>query len=150
MRLRRQCGQRCGAAGRNCCGSETKRLHAVFEEYFEEYLQLEPLLATSIGDPRYNDRFVVDISPQGKAAAEKLHRDYLARIQAIDAARCPRQDRLSYEIFKSARERDLEGFRFPRELLPLNQFYSTTNTFVQLGSGDGCSHSRRCRTTTTS
>jgi uncharacterized protein (DUF885 family) len=95
------------------------------------------LLATSIGDPRYNDRFVVDISPQGKAAAEKLQRDYLARIQEIDARALSAQDRLSYEIFKSARERDLEGFRFPRELLPLNQFYSTTNTFVQLGAGDG-------------
>jgi uncharacterized protein (DUF885 family) len=117
--------------------SEAERLRSVFEEYFEEYLQLNPLLATSIGDPRYNDRFVVDISPQGKAAAEKLQRDYLARIQSIDARMLSGQDRLSYEIFKSARERDLEGFRFPRELLPLNQFYSTANTFVQLGSGDG-------------
>ena len=116
---------------------EAQRLRALVEEYFEEYLRLNPLLATSIGDPRYNDRFVVDISPQGKADAEKLQRDYLARIQSIDASALSGQDRLSHEIFRSARERDLEGFRFPRELLPLNQFFSTTNTFVQLGSGDG-------------
>ena len=55
--------------------AESKKLHAIFDEYFEEYLQQNPLLATSIGDPRYNDRFVVGISPAAIAAEQKLQRD---------------------------------------------------------------------------
>jgi uncharacterized protein (DUF885 family) len=118
-------------------GSAAQRLRAVFDEYFEAYLRQNPLQATSIGDPRYNDRFVVSISPGARAAAEQLARDYLARVKAIDATELSGQDRLSYEIFIAAREREIEGFQFPSELIPFNQFYSTPNTFVQLGSGKG-------------
>jgi uncharacterized protein (DUF885 family) len=117
--------------------AESQRLHAYFDEYFEAYLQQNPILATSIGDPRYNDRFVVDIAPASIAAEQKLQRDALARIQTFDRAVLPPQDQLSYDIFKSARERDIAGFAFPDELIPLNQFYSTPNMFVQLGSGNG-------------
>jgi uncharacterized protein (DUF885 family) len=117
--------------------AESKKLNAFFEEYFEAYLQQNPILATSIGDPRYNDRFVVGIAPDAIAAEQKLQRDALARIQTIDRSLLPPQDQLSYDIFKSARERDIAGFRFPNELIPMNQFYSTPNSFVQLGSGNG-------------
>ena len=117
--------------------AESQKLHAFFDEYFEAYLQQNPILATSIGDPRYNAMFVVDIAPDAIAAEQKLQRDALARIKTIDRSVLPPRDQLSYDIFKSARERDIAGFAFPDELIPLNQFYSTPNSFVQLGSGNG-------------
>ena len=117
--------------------AESKKLHAFFDEYFEAYLQQNPILATSIGDTRYNALFVVDIAPDAIAAEQKLQRDALARIKTIDRSLLPPRDQLSYDIFKSARERDIAGFAFPDELIPLNQFYSTPNSFVQLGSGNG-------------
>jgi len=117
--------------------AESQKLNSIFDEYFEEYLQQNPILATSIGDPRYNDRFVVGISPAAIAAEEKLQRDYLARLQTVDRAVLPAADQLSYDIFRTGREREIEGFRFPDELIPLNQFYSTPNSFAQLGSGNG-------------
>src|SRR6478735_4793392 len=48
-------------AGADTAAMASQLLHAVFDEYFEELLQLNPILATSIGDARYNDRFVVSI-----------------------------------------------------------------------------------------
>jgi uncharacterized protein (DUF885 family) len=117
--------------------AESVKLNRLFDDYFEAYLQLNPILATSIGDPRYNDRYVVSISPPVRAAREKLARDYLERIGTIDRSRLAGQDLLSYDVFKSAREREIEGFRFPDYLIPLNQFYSTPNSFAQLGSGSG-------------
>jgi len=117
--------------------AESRKLNAIFDEYFEEYLKQNPILATSIGDPRYNDRFVVGISPAAIAAEQKLQRDYLVRVQTVDRAALPAADQLSYDVFKSGREREIEGFRFPDELIPLNQFYSTPNSFAQLGSGTG-------------
>jgi len=117
--------------------AESRRLADLVDAYFEEQLKLNPLLATSIGDPRYNDRFEVTISPEWRARDEKVEREFLARIRAIDPSLLTGQDALTYEIFKSAREREIEGFRFPGHLIPVNQFYSVPNSFAQLGSGNG-------------
>jgi uncharacterized protein (DUF885 family) len=117
--------------------AESARLQRILDDYFEEYLKLNPILATSIGDPRYNDRYVVSISPAARAADEKLERDYLARIGTVDRSRLSGQDLVSYDVFKSGREREIEGFRFRDDLIPLNQFYSVPNSFAQLGSGTG-------------
>ena len=117
--------------------AESRKLADLVDAYFEEQLKLNPLLATSIGDPRYNDRFEVTISPEWRARDEKVEREFLERIRAIDPTRLTGQDALTYEIFKSAREREIEGFRFPGHLIPVNQFYSVPNSFAQLGSGNG-------------
>jgi uncharacterized protein (DUF885 family) len=117
--------------------AESAKLGRVVDDYFEEYLKLNPILATSIGDPRYNDRFVVSIRPDVRAADEKLERDYLARLGTVDRGRLPEADRITYDVFKSGREREIEGFRFRDDLIPLNQFYSVANSFAQLGSGNG-------------
>jgi len=117
--------------------SEAGRLQQLVDAYFEDYLALNPLVATSIGDRRYDDRFEVQISPQWRARSEQMQRDYLARLQQIDAGRLSGQDLLTYRVFETGRQRDLESFRFPSHLIPLNQFYSVPNSFAQLGSGNG-------------
>ena len=117
--------------------TEAAKQRQVFDQYFEELLQLNPLLATSIGDPRYNDRYEVQISPAWRARDEALQRNYLERIKGIDRSRLDGQDRISHDVFRSAREMEIAGFEFPDYLIPLNQFYSVPNTFVQLGSGNG-------------
>ena len=117
--------------------AESRKLNEIVEAYFEEVLKLNPLLATSIGDPRYNDRFEVTISPEWRTRSERLQRDYLERIRTVDPALLAGQDALTREIFLTGRQRDLEGFRFPGHLIPLNQFYSMPNSFAQLGSGSG-------------
>jgi uncharacterized protein (DUF885 family) len=117
--------------------AESRKLSEIVEGYFEEVLKLNPLLATSIGDSRYNDRFEVTISPEWRARAERLQRDYLERIGTVDPALLAGQDALTHEIFRTGRERDLEGFRFPGHLMPVNQFFSVPNSFAQLGSGNG-------------
>jgi uncharacterized protein (DUF885 family) len=117
--------------------TESRNLNALFDSYFEDWLQLNPMLATSIGDPRYNDRFEVSITPDWRARFERLQRGYLERIKGIDRDKLGAQERISYDVFKSARELEIEGLRFPDYLVPLNQFYSVPNSFVQLGSGSG-------------
>jgi uncharacterized protein (DUF885 family) len=112
-------------------------LQQLFEEYFEGRLLLNPTFATYIGDNRYNDRYVNNISPAWREAARALEMDALARVNAIDPGSLKRQDLLSYEIFKSDRQIALEDFDFPSHLMPINQFYSAPNGFVQLGSGTG-------------
>ena len=117
--------------------AEADKLQALVEAYFEEQLRLRPLLATSIGDRRYNHLYPVSIAPAYRAQVEQVERDYLARVQQIDASKLAGQDLLSWQVFQSAREREIEGFRYPQHLMPINQFYSAPNGFAQLGSGNG-------------
>ena len=110
-------------------------LQMVFDDYFERYLELNPLSASAIGDYRYNDRYTNSIGPEHLEATRAMHEQYLARLLQIDRSALSRQDRLSFDMFKLDRERSLEGFDYPGHLQPINQFYSAFNSFVQLGSG---------------
>ena len=110
---------------------------AMFEAYFEALLEQNPLLATSIGDPRYNDRYVVSISPENRAKAKALDERFLKQAKRLPARKLDAAHRLSLEVFISSRQRALAGYKFPGHLLPLNQFFSTPNNFAQLGSGSG-------------
>ena len=110
-------------------------LHALFDEHFERNLELNPIRATFIGDYRYNDRMANTNSPEYRAADQAMDEEFLRRLLEIDRAELDYQDQLSYDIFRISREQSLEGNQFPFHLQPINQFYSITNFFVQLGSG---------------
>ena len=116
---------------------ENKKLNELVESYFDEVLKLNPILATEIGDPRYNDQFPNSIGPEHLKKSENLEREFLAKIKAIDPSILKGQDLLTYEIFKRDREIQIEGYRFPGHLLPVNQSGSTPNFFALLGSGKG-------------
>jgi uncharacterized protein (DUF885 family) len=113
----------------------TQALHALFEEQFERNLELNPLSATFNGDYRYNDRMANSNSPEYIAKATAMDEEFLVRLLEIDREQLGYQDQLSYELFRINREQSLEGRQFPSYLQPINQFYSMTNFFVQLGSG---------------
>ena len=117
--------------------NSTDALHALFDEHFERNLELNPLRATFIGDYRYNDRMANSNSPEYIAAATAMDEKFLARLLEVDREQLSYQDQLSYDLFKIKREQSLEGNQFPFHLQPINQFYSMTNFFVQLGSGTG-------------
>lgn len=110
-------------------------LDELFEAYFEEILELNPLDATFIGDNRYNDRLANSLSPEYLETSRALERKYLAALLAIDNGDLNGQDLLSYEIFRLDRETSIAGERFPGELLPLNQTFSLANFFAVMGSG---------------
>lgn len=112
-------------------------LHALFDEHFERTLEMNPTYATSIGDNRFNDRLANSYSPDYIAASRAMDEEFLERLLAIDRSALEHQDRLSYDLFRANREVALEGYRFPSHLQPVNQFYSLTSSFVQLGSGAG-------------
>lgn len=107
----------------------------IFAAYFEKQLELNPILASSIGDDRYNDQFAITILPEWQARSLAVDEEYLQRIRAIDENLLEGQDLLSYQIFVYDLERNIEGAQYPSHLMPINQFYSTPNFFAQLGSG---------------
>ncbi len=112
-----------------------QRLDALFENYFEDNLRANPLLATYIGDHRYDDQLPNSIGPQYLADAHAMNQKYLAAIRALDPDSLSPADRISYDIFLYEREREARGERFPFHLLPINQAGSLLTVMPALGSG---------------
>jgi uncharacterized protein (DUF885 family) len=110
-------------------------LHALFERYFEDVLRLNPLLATYIGDHRYDDRLPNSIGPAYRAEVKALNERYLAEARAIDPAQLSPADRISRDIFVREREHERAAERFPDYLLPVNQAGGLLTTMPALGSG---------------
>jgi uncharacterized protein (DUF885 family) len=113
------------------------RLNQLYGEYWEENLVLSPLSATYAGDPRYNAELPNFLAPENLAQMRAFHQKYLERARAIGSNGLEGQDRLSYDIFVLNREKALEEFDYPEQLIPVNQFYNFANTVAQLGSGTG-------------
>ena len=115
--------------------SRAAQLDALYEEWFEANLRLNPLQATQNGDPRYNDQLPNVLGAEWRAATERLNRDFLTRAQGIGDAGLAGQDLLSYELFSRELAQEIEAASYPRHLAPLNQFYSFASLFAVLGSG---------------
>ena len=114
-----------------------QKLDSLAEAYFEATLPLNPLLATAIGDSRYNDLYTMGLAPDERARSRAIVDEYGERLQAIDRATLDEAHRITYDVFRRGLERQRLGERFPSHLVPLNQFFNFTATFVQQGSGTG-------------
>ena len=113
----------------------SEALHLLLEAYFEDRLRHEPMLATAIGDHRYDDRYPVTIDPVVRQAELGRQREYLRAASEIDTELLSTQDRVSLLIFRWDRRVAVEGFSFSSHLMPMTQLHSPANDFVQLGSG---------------
>ena len=61
----------------------------------------------------------------------------LAKLATIDPQKLTGEDLVTYEAFKRGRTIAVEGFRYPSELLPVDQFNGLHTDFAVLGSGEG-------------
>lgn len=111
------------------------KLNALYGDFWEASLKLNPLSATQQGDKRYNDLLPNTMSASFRAEQKAHEQRFLDAARAVDATGFAEQDELNRTLFIRSRERNLAQMEFPRYLMPLNQFYSFANQFVMLGSG---------------
>ena len=112
-----------------------RELNQFFEEYFERTLELNPLFATFIGDPRFNDKLANDISPEHIQRQLEHEKQYFERAQKFLAGPLSEADRLSLDILLHDLSRSIEGASYPSHLMPINQFSSIPALMGMLGSG---------------
>jgi len=113
------------------------KLIAITEEYYDQYLELNPLTATAQGDHRFDASFGDYVSPTWMADSLAIEQNALEKLAAIDSTKLAGEDLVTYDAFKRGRELNIEGYRYPSELLPLHQFSSLPSQFALLGSGQG-------------
>jgi len=116
---------------------ESQQLRQMLEDYFEEFLKLAPLFATSIGDYRYDDQLAIVISEEQRGRRRALYRDYQSKIATIPRERLEADDRLILAVFERTLARNLEALRFNQHLQPVRQLNSMPVDFPIIGSGTG-------------
>jgi uncharacterized protein (DUF885 family) len=87
------------------------QLEALYEAEWQRWLREDPTLATSVGDPRYNDRWP-DLSLLALGKTREADRAALAALLKIDVAGLSAADRLNYDIAKVQFGRRIAGAPF--------------------------------------
>ena len=115
--------------------SESQRFNQWLDTTWEETLQRDPILATSLGDPRYNARLIDDTTAAWRADNKRYLERQLKQLKAFNPKALNDKDRLSYGILKRDVEEALQGERFPGWMLPISQTGGMPSFLALLGSG---------------
>lgn len=81
-------------------GEDDVRLETFFRQYLDRLFELRPLLATRLGDHRFDDR-LEDLSPESRATWVAHARETLESLpKAVDYDRLSRAAQVDYEMFQ--------------------------------------------------
>lgn len=95
-------------------------LNKLLAEQWEYTLSHSPEFASILGDKRWNDQ----LSDNSQAAIDAdlaKSREFLQRFEAIDTTGFPEQERLNKELMVRDLKEELDGAKFKRWLMPVNQ-----------------------------
>ena len=98
----------------------TDDFQALLDEHWEWRLQTAPLMASMMGDRRFNREW----TDSSIAAIEQRHddkREFLRRAYAIDRDALSEEDRLNHELFRRLLQNNVDEFQFNDHLLPFSQ-----------------------------
>lgn len=117
--------------------AKADKLNALYGQYWEEVLKLNPVQATFQGDNRYNDQLPDFGTEQYRKESHDFTVRWLKTVQDIGPAGLQGQDLLSYETFVRDSKSSLDSEQFPDWMMPINQMGSMASFAVQMGSGTG-------------
>lgn len=99
-----------------------ERANQLFEQIFNERVQRNPVLQTSLGIKDDYDKWQ-DLSDAAFEAELALTRQHLALLEAIDVAALDPQTRLSYQLMHKQLQEMLEDARWRLYSYPVNQMF---------------------------
>jgi uncharacterized protein (DUF885 family) len=108
-------------------------LHALFADEWEFRLRENPLMATSVGDRRYN-HLMPSVAPEDQARRGEANRAFQQRLAQIDRALLDEADKVNYDVFAFMLRHRIDGAPFRDWRIPLNSdsgFYMALNYGVR-------------------
>lgn len=105
------------------------------ERQWQQTLQRQPVLATSIGDPRYNALLPNTASEAWRAEQRQLLRTSLSELRGFKPEQLEPSEQVSWRMLQRELVSDIRGERFPDWQMPLNQFGGMPSFLAQMGSG---------------
>jgi uncharacterized protein (DUF885 family) len=115
--------------------TESERFHRWLDAQWELTLQRQPILATALGDPRYNDRLIDTTTAAYRAQAKRELRQTLKELSGFKKDGLDPKDRISYSMLKLDLEQNLAGERFPDWMQPISQIGGLPSFLAQMGTG---------------
>ncbi len=102
------------------CSSQSAhdRLHQLLDEEWDFRLSEDPLMATSVGNHRYNDRLPAVTAADWERRAN-VWREMVEQLGRIDRERLDPADRINYDMFERQLRDDIASVDFKAYLLPI-------------------------------
>jgi uncharacterized protein (DUF885 family) len=92
--------------------------NAVFEEFWQTSLKLNPTQATAVGDYRFNDK-LGDNSLAAVIRRNEINAGFLARIKAISTEGFGEEDRTSHDLFLRNMQENVDDFDLKNYEMPV-------------------------------
>lgn len=127
----------CKLSNTNQLQSPNAELGFLLDKYYEEYIQLFPLNATTNGDNRYNDMLYADFTNSYRAKLREFYSKYKAYVSKFDYDELIANDKISVDVLNNEIDIALKGLDQMDNLMPLNQFWGMHLNIAQFGSGEG-------------
>lgn len=108
-------------------------LDGLMREAWEFELAEDPLLATSVGDPRYNHR-LPSVTVEDEARRATRRRELLARLRQIDPGQLSRDERINYAMLVRQLENAIAEYDFQGYLIPLTVDQGFHISFARLAN----------------
>ena len=107
----------------------------LLKDYNEEGYLLNPMNATRAGDGRFNDKFPNTLSEAYKAKKEAYYSKYKDTLAKIDDSQFTDTEKMSKAVLEWDCDINLEEMRFQKDLMPIDQMWSTNLDFNQFAGG---------------
>jgi uncharacterized protein (DUF885 family) len=95
-------------------------LKQLAQDYWEGVLRRNPILATFLGDYRFNDR-LPDVGPHGRAEEEADLREILHRLQSLAREPFDVEDRITWDMLRLAVQTGLDALRLRFDEMSVDQ-----------------------------
>ncbi|SDM02968.1 DUF885 domain-containing protein [Chryseobacterium taihuense] len=112
-------------------------IDSIASKYYEQYLKLYPLEATSQGDLRYNDQLPVNIDKDFIAGEIAFYNSVLNQLRNVDYNSLSDDDKIVYDVLDFTLNDKIEAFAYHPEYIPFTQFGGLPLNFPLYGSGQG-------------
>ena len=110
---------------------------SIAADYYEQYLKLYPLEATSQGDLRYNDQLPINIDKDFISGEISFYNSVQNQLKKLDYKSLDDDDKTVYDVLDYTLKDKIERYAYHPEYIPFTQFGGLPLDFPLLGSGEG-------------
>lgn len=112
-------------------------LDSIASNYYEQYLKLYPLDATSQGDTRYNDQLPINIDKDFISGEIAFYNSVQKQLENVDYKNLSDEKKVIYDVLDYTLKDKIEAYAYHPEYIPFTQFGGLPLTFPLYGSGQG-------------
>lgn len=112
-------------------------LDSIASNYYEQYLKMYPLEATSQGDLRYNDQLPITIDKDFISGEVAFYHSVQKQLENVDYKNLSDEDKVVYNVLDYTLKDKIEAYAYHPEYIPFTQFGGLPLSFPLYGSGEG-------------